>query len=357
MTSTNFAIGPIKISEDLESLRQSAPNSISVLNDYIDSKLKDFDIGILGNAVSAKTNSKIILLGTSPIKNLVTQYLKQEQKPAFSIAVFNDLVDDMVDASDQYLINQLQVNEDAVPLILPELLLIRRIIQLTSASQISFSDSEIVDGIVNDEEVALGFSKHDFTDQIITMALNLADHYDVEPIHRELVTKFARHLFIQLKPLHTLGKRELVLLEIAAILHDVGNYIGVHSHYLHSEYIIRHSDIIGLSSEELEIVAAIAKYHSSTTPSEDLSHFSQISADNRRLISKLAAILRLADALDDDRQQKIKKISVSIKSKSVVISAYSNDNLAYENWIFNSKSHFFQETYGLKAILKQRGVK
>ena len=104
-------------------------------------------------------------------------------------------------------------------------------------------------------------------------------------------------------------------------------------------------------------MAAIAKYHSSTTPSEDLSHFSQISADNRRLISKLAAILRLADALDDDRQQKIKKISVSIKSKSVVISAYSNDNLAYENWIFNSKSHFFQETYGLKAILKQRGVK
>ena len=357
VTSTNFAIGPIKISEDLESLRQSAPNSISVLNDYIDSKLKDFDIGILGHAASAKANSQIILLGTSPIKNLVTQYLKQEQKPAFSIAVFNDLVDDMVDASEQYLINQLQVNEDAVPLILPELLLIRRIIQLTSARQISFSDSEIVDGIVNDEEVALGFSKHDFTDQIITMAVNLADHYDVEPIHRELVTKFARHLFIQLKPLHTLGKRELVLLEIAAILHDVGNYIGVHSHYLHSEYIIRHSDIIGLSSEELEIVAAIAKYHSSTTPSEDLSHFSQISADNRRLISKLAAILRLADALDDDRQQKIKKISVSIKSKSVVISAYSNDNLAYENWIFNSKSHFFQETYGLKAILKQRGVK
>lgn len=338
VTSTNFAIGPIKISEDLESLRQSAPNSISVLNDYIDSKLKDFDIGILGHVASEKANSQIILLGTSPIKNLVTQYLKQEKKPAFSIAVFNDLVDDMVDASDQYLINQLQVNEDAVPLILPELLLIRRIIQLTSARQISFSDSEIVDGIVNDEEVALGFSKHDFTDQIITMAVNLADHYDVEP-------------------LHTLGKRELVLLEIAAILHDVGNYIGVHSHYLHSEYIIRHSDLIGLSSEELEIVAAIAKYHSSTTPSEDLSHFSQISADNRRLISKLAAILRLADALDDDRQQKIKKISVSIKSKSVVISAYSNDNLAYENWIFNSKSHFFQETYGLKAILKQRGGK
>ena len=356
VTSTNFALGPIKIAEDLQSLRQSAPNSISVLNDYIDSKLKDFDIGSLVN-VTMKEDSQIILLGTSPIKNVVTHYIKEELEPAFSISVFNDLVDDIVDASDQYLTDQLQVNEDAVPLILPELLLIRRIIQLTGAKQISFSDSGIIDGIVNDEEVALGFSKHDFTKQMTTMAINLANHYDVEPVHRELVTKFALHLFNQLKPLHTLGKRERVLLEIASILHDVGNYIVVHSHYLHSEYIIKNSDIIGLSSEELEIIAAIAKYHSATTPSEDLSHFSQISAENRRLISKLAAILRLADALDDDRQQKIQKISVSIKSQSVVISAYSNANLAYENWIFNSKSQFFQETYGLKAVLKQRGVK
>jgi exopolyphosphatase/guanosine-5'-triphosphate,3'-diphosphate pyrophosphatase len=189
------------------------------------------------------------------------------------------------------------------------------------------------------------------------MSMNLANHYNVEPIHRDIVTKFALHLFNQLKPLHRLGKREAVLLEVASILHDVGNYISVHSHYIHSEYIIRHSDIIGLSQEEKEIVAAIAKYHSVTTPSADLSHFNQISTENRRLISKLAAILRLADALDDDRQQKIKKISVSIKNHHVIISAYSKDSLAYENWIFNSKSQFFQETYGLKPILKQKGVK
>jgi len=48
---------------------------------------------------------------------------------------------------------------------------------------------------------------------------------------------------------------------------------------------------------------------------------------------------------------------VSIKNHHVIISAYSNDSLAYENWIFNSKSQFFQETYGLKPILKQKGVK
>nr|WP_243685956.1 HD domain-containing protein [Lentilactobacillus rapi] len=270
---------------------------------------------------------------------------------------FNELIDKLVDSSDQYVVEELHVDEEYVPLILPELLLIRRVIRLTNATEIGFSNSSVVDGLVNSEAVREGYSKLDFVPQTIIMANNLAIHYGVEPVHQQLVTKFALHLFDQLKPLHKLGNRERVLLQVASILHDVGNYIGIHEHYLHSEYIIQHSDIIGLSDIERRTIAAIARYHSSTTPSEDLSHFQHISAENRRLISKLAAILRLADALDDDRQQKIKKISVSVRAPKVIITVYSNSNLAYENWIFNSKSQFFTEAYGFKAILKQRSVK
>lgn len=357
ITSTNFSLGPVKIAEDLDSLRRSAPNSIGVLSDYIDSKLKDFDRDGQITLLPDNQETQVMLLGTSSLKKIVAEYTKNSNDGSLDIDTFRDLLDTLVDASDQYLMEQLMINESVIPLVLPELLLIDRIVQLTNAKTLRFSDSSVIDGVVNNEEVALGFSKHDFSNQTIKMSMNLANHYNVEPIHRDIVTKFALHLFNQLKPLHRLGKREAVLLEVASILHDVGNYISVHSHYIHSEYIIRHSDIIGLSQEEKEIVAAIAKYHSVTTPSADLSHFNQISTENRRLISKLAAILRLADALDDDRQQKIKKISVSIKNHHVIISAYSNDSLAYENWIFNSKSQFFQETYGLKPILKQKGVK
>ncbi len=357
VTSTNFALGPIKIAEDLQSLRQSAPSSLGILNDYIDSKLNDFYMGKPASIVQERTPTKIVLLGSLPIERLIRNYQHNKLQMTLTVDEFNNLIDDIVDESDQYLVERLQVDEDFVPLVLPELLLIRRIIRLTNAQEIGFSDSGIVDGLVNNEAVVQGYSKRDFTQQTITMAINLADHYDVEPVHRDLVTRFALHLFDQLKPLHKLGPRERLLLQVASILHDVGNYVGIHEHYIHSEYIIRYSEIIGLSTEETQIIAAIARYHSSTTPSEDLSHFRQISAENRRLIAKLAAILRLADALDDDRQQKISRISVSIRTHTVVITVFSNDNLAYENWVFNSKSRFFEESYGLKAVLKQRGVK
>lgn len=354
--STNFALGPIKIAEDLKSLRETAPNSISLLNDYIDSKLNDFYSDNPASGIDKKQPSKIILLGTLPLKRLVDNY-EEDSENSLSIDAFNRLVDDLVDVSDQYLIERLQADEEYVPLVLPELLLIRRVIRLTHADEIGFSDSGIVDGLVNSEAVAHGYSKRDFTQQTIIMANNLADHYNVEPVHQRLVTRFALHLFDQLKPLHQLGNRERLLLQVASILHDVGNYIGIYEHYLHSEYIISHSDITGLSDTERLLVSAVARYHSSTTPSEDLSHFQHISATNRRLIAKLAAILRLADALDDDRQQKIKRISVSIKEPNIIISVFSNANLAYENWIFNSKSQFFQEAFGYRAMLKQRSVK
>lgn len=58
----------------------------------------------------------------------------------------------------------------------------------------------------------------------------------------------------------------------------------------------------------------------------------------------------------DDRQQKIKRISVSLKAPEVIITAYCNESLLFEKWAFAFKSRFFEETFGLKPQLKQRSV-
>ncbi len=348
--SSSFALGPIRIAEDLESLRQSSPNSIGILNDYIDSKLSDF----IEDQPKANEKSRVVLMGTVPLKVLVDKYINRESNGMLSADEFNHLEDNVLDFSNQYLIEKYHIEESYVPLVLPELLLIKRLLELVNAGKIRLLDEGIINGVVIDHSVKEGFLKQNFDNQIVTTALNMAEHYQVNNEHQALVTKFALHLFDQMKSLHQLGNRDRLELEVASILHDVGDYIDVHNHYLHSDYIIKHSDILGFSNNEREIVAAITRYHSSTTPSDDLSHFRKESLENRRTIAKLASILRMADALDDDRQQKIERISVSVKKKTVVITAFSNSNLAFENWVFNSKSRFFEETYGLKPVLKQR---
>lgn len=111
-----------------------------------------------------------------------------------------------------------------------------------------------------------------------------------------------------------------------------------------------------MSKLETEIVALVSRYHSVQTPGNDYSSFTQMPVAQRIIVAKLAAILRLADALDDDRQQKIKDIIVSLKPKKVIITAKSNERLSFENWVFKTKSQFFTETFGLKVTLKQRRI-
>ncbi|WP_203649703.1 Ppx/GppA phosphatase family protein [Secundilactobacillus yichangensis] len=349
--SSYYSMGPVRIAEDLQSLRQSAPNSVEVLSDYIDSKLSDYKRQLPQEAIDGP--SELILLSSMPLSQLT---ISGQNHHTLTADQFEEIFDRVVDASDQFLIEEYGISETEIPLLLPEILLVRKLMHLTQATSLHFSHNTVLDGLAINEAVRAGYSKYDFSQQTITAAVNMADHYQVEPVHRELVTKFALHLFDQLKPIHQLTSRDRLLLQVASILHDVGAYINAHEHYLHSDYIIQHTSIIGLSVHERQIIAAIARYHSSTTPSEDLSHFQKLDTSERLLVAKLAAILRLADALDDDRQQKISRISISIKTPKLVITVYSNDNLSFENWEFTYKSQFFEETFGLKPQLKQRSV-
>jgi len=170
----------------------------------------------------------------------------------------------------------------------------------------------------------------------------------------ELVRHFSLHLFDQLRPLHHLTNRARLLLQIAAIVHDIGGFIDTHEHYLHSDYVLKQSEMLGLSNEETQIIAAVSRYHSTRTPAEDLAHFQQLDADKRLVVAKLSAILRLADALDDAHQQTIQKISVSVRTNKIVITAFSDDELSLIRWAFNYKAQFFTDVFGLQPVLKQR---
>ena len=75
------------------------------------------------------------------------------------------------------------------------------------------------------------------------------------------------------------------------------------------------------------------------------------------IVAKLASMLRLADALDDSRRQKIDKISLSLKQGELIVTVASNQNLALERWSFEQKASLFQEVFGVKPVFKQRRVK
>ena len=105
-----------------------------------------------------------------------------------------------------------------------------------------------------------------------------------------------------------MGDRERLLLQIAVQLHDCGKYISMGDVAECSYQIIMATEIIGLSTEERQIIANAVRYNTT-----EFVYYSEIAGEvgmDRSvylLIAKLTAILRIANAMDRSHYQKVKE--------------------------------------------------
>lgn len=112
------------------------------------------------------------------------------------------------------------------------------------------------------------------------------------------------------------------------------------------------TDILGFSDNDKKIVALASYYHANQL-FENKAGSPEMEKELTPLVAKIAALVRLADAMDRSYQQKIKFCKVSIKDGTMLIEAKSKVDLTLEEWTFAGKATFFEEVYGLKAILER----
>jgi len=75
--------------------------------------------------------------------------------------------------------------------------------------------------------------------------------------------------------------------------------------------------------------------------------------DERMIVSKLAAILRVANALDKDQLQKATDLKISREGDQIVLIAENVSDLAMGRLALASRSDFFTEIFGKKIILRE----
>ena len=193
---------------------------------------------------------------------------------------------------------------------------------------------------------------HDFDNDIITAAWSIAKRYDSYQPHLKALYKLSGEIFDAMKKYHGLGKRQRVLMQAIAILHDCGKYISLADASDCSYTIIMSSEILGLSHKEREIIATTVAFNRKPVePYENLSD--RFSTEEYLLILKLLAILKVANALDRSHKQKIKNVSMRVKDKELVISIEANSSLALEKGLFKKNADFFQEIFSIKPVLKE----
>ena len=232
------------------------------------------------------------------------------------------------------------------------LLIYKMFIQLTKVQTIIVPETNIRDGLIaNKLNSPSEELKEEFSIQIKASAMSLLRKYHGDEEHAERVREYCLKIYDSLSEEIALDERSRLLIELAAILHDIGIFIRMDEHNLHSEYIIHHSEIFGITRTENVILSTIAKYHRGRAQPQDNEQFQILARSDRMRILKLTAILRIADALDRSHGKSFTDFSVEIKGDSLVIRTKGSKNVALERFALAEKGGLFESVFGYKLSL------
>ena len=100
-------------------------------------------------------------------------------------------------------------------------------------------------------------------------------------------------------------------LNAAALLHDVGMARGRKGHHKESlELIKKHGTPLGWNAADLQRAALVARFHTGAIPSRGHKALRDLLPDEQRNVIRLAAVLRLANALDSSHDGHIRSLNI-----------------------------------------------
>lgn len=166
-----------------------------------------------------------------------------------------------------------------------------------------------------------------------------------EVAHAQQVCKLSLDLFDQLQPLHNLGAQEMGWLECAAFLHDIGWIVSGKKHHKHSLRLIVNADLPAFTEREKRIVGNIARYHRRSLPTLSHSPFALLTPEDQQVVGKLAAILRIADALDDSHESRIPRIDCVYANGDYTFQVESDSPCLEELKAIERKKDLFERVF------------
>jgi len=345
--SENIRLGSLRIHEILSDYEVKKIYFAKMLEEYIESSIDRFNYQ---DIVRKMDNFVVVCPEIGMVNNL--HFLDNDNVGYIEVPQFEQILQEM--EAGIYPTSEKKALADKADTILPSLLIINKFCEMTRATGIHFPNANLSKAVIYDiaDRISGGKKDKDNAKEIITSVKALGRKYRFDEKHSGAVEKLSLQMFDKLSKMHGLGSRERQQLQIAALLHDTGKFINPNKHYEHSYNIIRAGSIIGLSDNDIHIIANVAKYHSEITPEYEHTTYKVLDIKSRVTVAKLTAILRMADALDISRKQKVTSIDTHIEGKKLIIKVSTINDLSLEQWRFGMKSTFFGEVFGFTPVLK-----
>lgn len=243
--------------------------------------------------------------------------------------------------------------------LVPALMAYRELLLETKATEVVILDVSLRLGVLIDmARQDQGHGIEDLSRQVLVSAWALGEKYRFDAPHARNVAHLATRLFDELFSEHGLSIRHRLLLQVAALLHDIGIYVNLRGHHKHSQYLLSVSDIFGLSREDMAIVGNVARYHRRALPQKSHVLYMGLDREQRVEVNKLAALLRLANALDADHLQKVSDVRVVREEGGrLVLEVEGAGDLTMERIASLARADFLNEAFAVRLGFREARIR
>lgn len=348
--SHTYNLGSLRIRRTLESLKTSVAKHRAIMENHIDR--------FVGRAVQhigadSDTVGKLIALGGDfrfAASELVPDRI-EDSLATIPLDDFRCFVNRMFPMSDDELVHEFHLTYPDAETLGPALLTMLQFAERMGVDQLLVSDVNLRDGLLQ-EMANEGVWSDDYREQVVNSAIDLGRKYGFNEPHSRHVSYLSGMLFDAMQSQHRLSGRYRTMLQLAALLHEIGLFVGISGYHKHSQYLILNSELFGLSLRDLRLVALVARYHRRASPKSTHTPYSNLSREDRVIVSKLASILRVAVALDRSDSQRIKDLSCQVDQGRFVISVPGVRDFSLEQAALIETVNLFEETYGVSVLLR-----
>ncbi len=350
ISTESYNMGTVRLLEKLDTKDNSKHPFGKLVRDYAEAARYriERDIGAEKIQVCAATGGNVEEIG-----RLRQKLLKGDSDRFVTLDELEELIARLNRLSYDERISKLKLRPDRADVILPAAIVLHMIASEAHVKQIAIPNVGLKDGILLDIAEDLSRSpRPQRREQTWESALHMGRKYQFDEKHARLTAKLAACLFEQSKTLHELDNSNLLLLEMAALLHDIGHFVNTVDHEKHGYYLLNANRLIGLTIREQNIVANLIRYHRKQSPTTDDDGFKSLNQKDRAVVTKLSALLRLADSMDASHANPVTDVSLRQTKSGWQIKLCGKSDLMLENWSLSKRKALFEETFGVKLEIE-----
>ena len=247
------------------------------------------------------------------------------------------------------------LNDRRAEIIVPGALILQTTMQMLDVDELLLSERALREGLIVDWMLRHGFLEDRFSFQSSIRqrtVIHQVQRFAVNQRRAERVASHALSLYDSTRGvMHEDDGQGRELLWAAAMLHACGQHINLSAYHKHSWYLIRHGELLGYSEAEHLMVAAIARYHRRSLPKKRHESWQALATrENRRRVSEMALLLRLAAALDRRPEPVVAGLRSTASAGNLrleLVPERLNQNLSLEKWSLENCADPVREAAGV----------